>query len=442
VELGWGGYWAWDAVENASLLPWFTGTALMHSLIVQQRRGTMKVWNIWLIFVTFLLCIFGTYLTRSGIIQSVHTFQPSSVGPFILEMLRVGMAFSIGVIIWRRCLLKSEHKVDKLVSYEGAFIAGNVLLVIIMLTTMVGTIYPVLSSPFGDEPVTLGKEFYNNVVVPMAVLLAALMAVGPLLRYANATGALKRRLIAPGVAAVAAIIVAGVCSSAYMNEDFWKVSVQEKDFKAAGTLWMLVCAGVTAFTVTCIAEDIIRTAGALRWATIRRWGGQLVHIGMVMIVIGVAGSSIFKTKKTMALKVGDAQQIGKYNVRLESMEHIDKDNYHADEARIAVSTSGSAEFILAPQQRRYHSRPKKLFSEVDVYSTVFEDVYITRSGSTEDGKIVHIEVVVSLLLLWIWIGGIAMSLGSLVCLVSPGIRRTRSAASPDVSPEACSEVPQ
>jgi len=445
VELGWGGYWAWDAVENASLLPWFTGTALMHSLIVQQRRGTLKVWNIWLISLTFLLCIFGTYLTRSGVIQSVHTFQPSSVGPFILEMLRVGVAFSVGVIIWRRCLLKSERKVEKLFSYEGAFIAGSVLLTIIMLTTLVGTIFPVLSKPFAEDPVTLGKEFFNKAVVPMILLLAALMAAGPLIRYANAPGAVMRRLIAPGIVTAVAVIGAGFWSASHKNFEFlsaWSVGHIDFKFLSAGTIWMMVCAAIAAFTVACIVEDVIRTAGPLRWATIRRWGGQLVHLGMVMMVIGVAGSSIYKTEKTMALKAGDVKQIGKYNVRLEGQGCVDGDNYHAEEVRIGVSAPGIEEFILRPQRRKYHSRPKKHFSEVDFDTGPLEDVYVTFAGSTEDGEIVHVEVVINPLVLWIWIGGIAMSLGSLVCLVSPGARRSKTTAPPDIPPAVCPEVPQ
>lgn len=431
VELGWGGYWAWDPVENASLLPWLTGTALMHSLMIQQRRGMLKVWNAWLVPMTFLLCIFGTYLTRSGIIASVHAFPDSSVGKFFLMMLLLGIGISVGVIIWRRDLLKSEHKLDKLVSHEGAFMGGNVLLTIIMLTTLVGTIFPVLSKAFAEESVTLGEEFFNTVVVPMALLLAALMAVGPLLRYANAPGALRRRLIAPGITTVA--VVAGV--------GFWSVRYMDFKLLSAGTMWMMVSAAVAAFTVACIAEDVIRAAGALRQNTIRRWGGQLVHLGMIMIVVGVAGSSIYKTDKSLAMTPGQTEQFGKYKLRLDGLEEIKGVNYMGGEARIGVSAPGLDEIILRPQRRQYN-KSSKGNSEVAVRTGLAEDVYIILAGWK--GETVHIKVLINPLLSWIWIGGVSMSLGSLVCLVTPGRRRSKTPApaadTSDVSAAVCPEV--
>jgi cytochrome c-type biogenesis protein CcmF len=425
VELGWGGYWAWDPVENASLLPWLTGTALMHSLITQQRRGMLKVWNALLVPLTFLLCIFGTYLTRSGVIASVHAFPDSLVGGFFLMMLLAGIAVSVGVIIWRRDLLKSEHTLDKLVSYEGAFMMGNVLLTVIMLTTLVGTIFPILSKPFAEESVTLGEEFYNAVVVPMALLLAALMAVGPLIRYANAPGALTRRLIAPGIATVAAVVGVGAwCSH---------------------SPWALASAAVAGFTVACITEDFIRTLGAFRSSAIRRWGGQLVHLGMIMIVVGVAGSSLAPTEKTLALKAGQVEQVGEYKVRLDGLDEITEVNYIAGEARISVSGPGLDEVILRPQRRQYH-KSSKINSEVAVHTNLLEDVYVILAGWSKDRQTVHVQVLINPLLLWIWIGGIAMSIGAFVCLVSPGRRRSRvavsAAAPPDLPPAVRSEVSQ
>jgi len=420
VELGWGGYWAWDPVENASLLPWLTGTALMHSLIVQQRRGMLKVWNALLVPLTFLLCIFGTYLTRSGVIASVHAFPDSSVGQFFLMMLMAGIGVSVGVIIWRRDLLKPERKLDKLVSYEGAFMAGNVLLTVIMLTTLVGTIFPILSKPFAEEAVTLGEEFYNMVVVPMAILLAAVMATGPLLRYANAPGALTKRLIAPGITTVVAVVGVGLWFS--------------------HSPWALVSAAVAGFTVACVIEDFIRTLGAFRWSAIRRWGGQLVHLGMIMIVVGVAGSSIAPTEKTLALKTGQVEQVGEYKVRLDGLEEKEEVNYLAGEARIGVSGPGLDEIILRPQRRQYN-KSKKPNSEVAVHTNLLEDVYVILAGWSEDKETVHVKVLINPLLLWIWIGGIAMSLGSLVCLVSPGHRRSKAAVPSAIPVEISPEIP-
>ena len=289
-----------------------------------------------------------------------------------------------------------------------------------------------LRAPFSDEPVTLGEEFYNTVVVPMALLLAMLMAVGPLIRYANAPGALVKRLIAPGIAVVAAVLGAG----------FWSVHGTGADTQPASMAWAMGSAAVAAFTVTCITEDFIRTLGAFGRSAIRRWGGQLVHLGMIMIVVGVAGSSR-GTSKSLALKPGQVEQVGKYTVRSEGVEELAESNYIAGEAKIGVSSPGTDEIILRPQRRQYN-KSSKANSEVAVHTTLVEDVYVILSGW--QGETVHIKVLINPLLLWIWIGGIAMSLGSFVCLVTPGRRRSIEVVSPpvptDVPSTVCPEAPQ
>ena len=436
VELGWGGYWKWDPVENASLLPWLTGTALMHSLMLQQRRGTLKVWNAFLIPLTFLLCILGTYLTRSGVIASVHAFPDTEVGIFFLMMLIVGVVVSVGVIIWRLRLLKSERKLDKIVSYEGAFIGGNVLLTVIMLTTLVGTIFPILSKLFVKDSVTLGEEFYNTIVLPMALLLVVLMAFGPLLRYANATGAWAKRLVAPGIVTVAAIVGAG----------FWSAHVMGKGLVSSASAWMILSASVTAFTVACITEDFIRTLGVFGSFAIRRWGGQLVHLGMIMIVIGVAGSGIYSTEKPLLLQTGQVEQVGNYKVRMIGLDEIRGPNYVAQKAKIGISAPGLDEFILLPERRAYDNA-SQINKEVDLRTSLLEDVYVIFDDAIEGHKdMLRVRVLINPLLLWIWIGGIAMSVGSLVCLVTPGRRRSKNAIpaadTSDVPPAACPEAPQ
>jgi cytochrome c-type biogenesis protein CcmF len=436
VELGWGGYWKWDPVENASLLPWLTGTALMHSLILHERRGTLKVWNAFLIPVTFLLCIFGTYLTRSGVIASVHAFPQSEVGKFFLIMLVIGIVVSLGVTAWRFRLLKSERKFDKIVSYEGAFIGGNVLLTVIMLTTLVGTIFPVLGKLFVKDSVTLGEEFYNTIVLPMALLLAAIMAFGPLLRYANKPGAWAKRLVAPGIAAVVAGVAAG----------FWSAHVMDKGLVSSASVWMILSAAVTAFTVVCITEDFIRTLGVSGRSAIRRWSGQLVHLGMVMIVIGVAGSGIFSIEKPLLLQSGQVQQVGKYKVRMIGLEMTQRANYLAQTARIGISAPSGDEFILAPERREY-TNASQINKEVDLRTGLREDVYVIFDDAIAGHQdMVRVRVLINPLLLWIWIGGIAMSVGSLVCLVTPGRRRSKNAIPAadtfGVSSAACQEAPQ
>ncbi|MCK4275626.1 MAG: cytochrome c biogenesis protein CcsA, partial [Phycisphaerae bacterium] len=280
VELGWGGYWTWDPVENASLFPWFTATALLHCLIVQKRRGMLKVWAFAMAALTFILCIFGTYLTRSGVIASKHVFQGAASDWSFLGLIAVSLAVTIAVLIWRRGLLKTERPLDRLISLEGGVLAGNVLLVLMMAATLIGTIFPLISklaievANLSDKtPRTLAAGFYNTVVLPMALAMAALMGTAPLLRFARARGTLLRRLIPPTAAtliAVFAVIVLG-----------------------GGSLWTVASVAVSVFAVVAIIDDFGKTlwarlkgsergflatvAGVMR-ANMRRYGGQLVHL--------------------------------------------------------------------------------------------------------------------------------------------------------------------
>ena len=239
VELGWGGYWAWDPVENASLLPWLTTTALLHCLIAQQRTGGMlKAWGAGLAISSFLLCIFGTYLTRSGVVASVHSFPRSPIGWFFLVMLVAGSVGSAGVMVWRRGLLNSDRRIEGLLSREGAFLAASALLVVMMLATLAGTIFPVLAKPFTHRPVTVGPEFYNTVVLPMGLALAALMALAPLLGPAEGATRPGRRFFLPALAAAHAAVLAGILGD-------WSP-------------WMMGCAAVAGFAALAIGQDLVR----------------------------------------------------------------------------------------------------------------------------------------------------------------------------------------
>ena len=424
VELGWGGYWAWDPVENASLLPWLTGTALLHSLIVQQRRGMLKTWNAALVATTFLLCVFGTYLTRSGVIASVHAFPESRIGQFFLALLLAALAGSVGVILWRRRLLKSDHRIEKLLSREGAFLAANVLLVVMMLTTLVGTIFPLLSAPFSKTPATLEAGFYNTAVVPMGVALVALMSLGPLLDVFASGQHVAGRLVLPVVGAIAAAGAALALGG--LN------------------LWMLACAAVAGFTVLALGDAFVRAIvrraarreqGALRAAgqLLRdhpgQYGGKLVHLGVAAIVLGVAGSSLFSTKDAWDVPVGTSVRIGRYTLRLDELQETRHANFLAVEAVVTLTAPGGREQVLRPQRRRY-DKSQQFNTEVAIRSGLIEDVYLTLAGWKDQGKVARVEAIVNPLVSWIWLGGIAMTLGSAVCLLPPRARRTQPADVP------------
>jgi cytochrome c-type biogenesis protein CcmF len=435
IELGWGGYWAWDPVENASLLPWLTGTALMHSVMVQQHRGMFKLWNALLIVSTFLLCIFGTYLTRSGVIESVHSFGESPIGMFFLVFLGVCVLLSLGVIVTRHALLKSEHEVQGLMTREGAFLALNVLLVLMTLTTLVGTIFPVLSGAVIDEPISVGQSFYNKAVIPMSLALLAVMSVGPLLGYGkDATKQLFRSLVVPGIAGAVAVVAAVV----------WGLT----------NPWALICTAITTVAVFSIVSGMIQAVRQRRkiedkegplTATLRvidsnhrRYGGQFVHLGVVMLMVGVAGSSLFSTKQTFQLTAGESGELNGYTVTRGELNQFRQANFTAVEAHVTLTPTdpadGGAELSLHPQLRFYdksmggeHEHPS---AHVALNSTLARDIYMTLAGWEDDGKLIALEAIINPLVAWIWIGTIVMTLGAVFCLVPRLMKETAQAHAP------------
>jgi cytochrome c-type biogenesis protein CcmF len=423
VELGWGGYWAWDPVENASLLPWLTSTALLHSIMVQQHRGMFKRWNVSLLFLTFLLCIFGTYLTRSGVIDSVHAFGGSLLGAFFLVFLVLLGLGCLGLFAWRYRALAPEHELEGLISREGAFLLGNVLLMIMMATTLTGTIFPLLSAPFASDPITVKPPFYNRVVAPMGILLVGLMTLGPVLAFGRAAaGKIARSLVAPGAGAV--LVTALVA------------------FKWTTNSWALVCVGLTALGTLTVIVALGRSVSARRRSTgeglfraairlidrdHRRYGGQLAHLGVMMVVIGVAGSSLFGFDQTYRLQPGETVDAGRYRVTLEGLDEVREVNFTAVQARVTLSGPDGEVAALQPQQRFYDTWKDEPNTEVAILSSWREDVYVSLAGWEDGGAVSAIQVRINPLVLWIWIGGIVMTLGALLSMLPPLLLRTARA---------------
>jgi cytochrome c-type biogenesis protein CcmF len=415
VELGWGGYWAWDPVENASLLPWLTGTALLHSMMVQQQRGMLKAWNVILIALSFVLCIFGTYVTRSGIVDSVHTFGKSLVGTFFLVFLLGTIVVSAGLILVRRRLLGAEHRLETFWGREGAFLTMNVLLVVMTGVTTVGTIFPVISNAISGRAVSVNQSFYNRAVVPMGIALMALMAFGPLLTYGkSAAENFKKHLAAPLIGGAVAAVTLGIA---------WHV----------GHPWALATAFVVGVAAVSVVWDLVTTVArrvkgghenpALALIrTIdgnhRRYGGQTVHVGMLMLMVGVAGSSLYGTKNTVQLTPGDSKELtGGWVVKLEKIGEVRGGNYIAVEATVNVTDPrGGVAQTLRPQ-RRFYDKEENSNSEVANWSTLRRDAYVTLAGWEDGGRVVALEVFVNPLVAWMWIGGIVMTAGGLLCLL-------------------------
>lgn len=411
VELGWGGYWAWDPVENASLLPWLTGTALLHSIMVQQHRGMFKKWNATLIAGTFILCIFGTYLTRSGVIDSVHSFGKSLVGTFFLVFLTISILLSVAIIAARARLLKAEQEMEGLIGREGFFLATNVLLVGMTVITLIGTIFPLISSAVSGEQVTVSASFYNKVVAPLGLLLVALMSVGPALAYGkDAAARFVRGVAGPVLIAVIVVIIAAILG--------------------LRNIWALIATAITACALANIVVDLViatlsqarlhqenplRALVRLLDGNHRRYGAQIVHTGIIMIVVGITGSSLFSQKDTFALKPGESVPFAGRTLKLVDAKPVAGVNFQALEATLVLTDAANEQISLAPQIRQY-DKAEQPNSQVSIRSNWREDVYVTLAASDGRGG-VTIQAIVNPLVSWIWTGGVILTIGAIIGLL-------------------------
>jgi len=407
VELGWGGYWAWDAVENASLLPWLAGTALLHTMVAQRQRDLYKRWNVFLAATSFILCILAAYITRSGIVQSVHAFEKSNVGIFLLVFLSLTILLTIVAVArsWRS--LRTDRPVLNLVSREGALLSAAVLLVIITTITLVGTLWPALGGDKKPTPV-----FYNRYVLPFGLLLTALMGLGPILSYGeNMTRKLRRLLTLPIILAV--VTIAGLLSMRYFR--IWAL--------ASGAAVAVVIGGILSDLLPSIrsrqqntGENILVSAFRLLFNNHQRYGAQLAHVGMAMIVIGVAGSSLYPVEQFVQLAKHASAQVGNYSITLDDAGMTKGENYIAVEARVKVMPPSGHDFELRPQQRKYY-KWRERNTEVDFRTSWRHDFYVSIADWNDDLSLVALRVLINPLVLWIWAGGIVLTLGGLICII-------------------------
>lgn len=410
VELGWGGYWAWDPVENASLLPWLTMTAALHTVMAQRWGGVLKRWNAGLMAGTFLLCIVATYLTRSGIVQSVHAFAGGMVDRYFLGFLLAAVVAAEGMLAWRWRMLASERELGGLVSREGILLAGSALLVVMMLTTLVGTIFPVLSGALGMAGVSVGPEFYNAVVGPMGLAVAALMAISPVLAPRKGAKEIGGALVGPAVAAVAGL---GIAAALGVRGG-----------------WALGTTGVVVLAVVTIAAELARAAECSRRGdeTVigagvrlvaenhRKYGGQMAHLGLMLLIVGVVGSSVFKQDHTLQMKAGQTVQIGRYSLEFAGLRQLRAGNYDTVEALVRVTDAKGRVAELRPE-KRFYFKTEQPVSEVAIRSSWREDLYVVLAGWEAGGEVAAIGVTVNPLVGYVCLGAAVMAVGGVVCLV-------------------------
>jgi cytochrome c-type biogenesis protein CcmF len=413
--LGWGGYWGWDPVENASLLPWLSGTAFLHSVMMQEKKGMMKVWNIVLISATFFLCILGTFMTRSGFVESVHAFARSDIGKYFVTFLALGIAATIYLILDRLDYLKSEAQLESVISRESSFLFNNLILLASCFAVLWGTLFPTISEAFGSR-ISLDAEWYNRLMVPIGLFLLLLTGVGPLFAWRRTSvESLRKNFQWPGIAAlvlVVALVAAG------MRHPYALISFGFCLFVAL-TVIMEFYKGARSIGAK-NDMNLLRATVELTHRNTRRYGGYLVHMGIVLIFIGVTGHA-FNLNEVKELNKGDAMQIGAYNLKMVDLEQGENENYQWHRATMQVTKNGDPLGTLEPE-KRFYKASKQGTSEVGVRSRLNEDLYLNFGGMSDDNQRAVIQAYVLPLVTWIWIGGLVLIGGTLVCLVPSKIK--------------------
>ncbi|HEY6414529.1 MAG TPA: heme lyase CcmF/NrfE family subunit [Edaphobacter sp.] len=434
--LGWGGYWGWDPVENASLMPWLTGTAFLHSVMMQEKRGMMKSWNVWLIFSTFLLTILGTLLTRSGIVSSVHAFAQSSIGDWFYGFIIIVFAVCLFTFFKQKDHLKSENKLESLVSRESSFLFNNMVLLAACFTVLWGTLFPVLSEYVQGSKVTVGAPFYNRVNLPIGLFLLFLTGIGPLLAWRSTSlRSIRRNFILPGIAMGVALV--GLIASGVHP---WSAG---DDMQAE--IFSLITFSLAAGVITAIASEFLRGASVVRTQTgknwfastillvrrnTRRYGGYLVHFGIVVMFIGIAGGA-FNQSREQEMGFGDEMRMGPYRLVCQSFTQDSNPNFDTEYALLDVYKNGKKITQLAPEKRFYQAS-QQTSTIVANHSTLQNDLYVIYEGKNPDTDKPIIKVFLNPLMNWIWIGVGIVVLGTLVALVP---NMTRAAAKARVTAE-------
>jgi cytochrome c-type biogenesis protein CcmF len=419
--LGWGGYWAWDPVENASLLPWLTGTAFLHSVMIQERREMLRVWNLSLIILTFALTLFGTFLTRSGIITSVHAFAGApGIGTAFLVMIALTLLGSFGLIAARSEKLASPAQLESLVSRESAFVLNNVVLLAATFSVAFGTVYPLVSEAVRGVKASVGAPYFNFVNFPILVVVLLLMGVGPLIAWRRASlDHLRRNFLLPAASALLVVVVLAVLGVRHAQ--------------------VLLIVALSAFVIATVVHDLWRGTGARRQTdggrfpalgqllvrNHRRYGGFLVHLGVVVLFVGVAGSSGYGTHLERSVGKGETLSIGRYRLVYEGLSQSAAGTHVAVTAGFAVRNSDTPAGRLEPAKLFYPSQQQPV-ARVAVRSSWREDLYLILTDFAGDGSRVTVKAMVNPLLVWLWIGGFMMTAGTAWALL-PDRRTGRTA---------------
>ncbi len=425
-ELGWGGYWAWDPVENAAFFPWLMTSALIHSILIQERRGMLKRWNVALMIGSFVLTIFGTYITRSGLIESVHTFAQSDIGDYFLTFLIAVTTFSVSLFLWRWKDLKGEQQLDSAASREAAFILNNWLLVVMTVVVLFGTMWPKVKEYFFGQEVAIGPPWFNRWMVPLGILLLLLMGIGAIIPWRRTTWAsFKRQFMAPisATAVLSPLLILG-----YWFGRGEGLGVTPTPLDSAYAILTVVFA---IFATAVMVADVWRavdarqrkhdeSVGTALWIMLqkqrRRYGGYIVHIGIVCAFVAFAGNAL-KIEQDVSLQPGQQFEIADYTM---TYEGLTQDTSHEDRDLIigklrAVQDDGTV-YDMRPGKAIFHASPNMPTSEIDIKSTPLEDVYVALVNFDGQTQTAAFKVFIAPFTWWFWLGGTILLFGALICL--------------------------
>lgn len=422
--LGWGGFWGWDPVENAMLMPWLTGTAFLHSVMITEKRGMLKQWNMILIILTYSLVLFGTFITRTGVVSSVHAFSKSALGPVFIAFIGLTFIGSLNLLFSRWYTLKSEHGLESFLSREAIFVLQNMIFLAITFAVFWGTIFPMISELFTGAKITVGPPYFKQVTGPLFAILVLLMGVAPLFAWRKQTvQRLGRAILIPFVFS---IVIAGVWGYSHR--------MHPGSYFALWLVSFVILSILFEFWKGILAR--VRSRGESPWVALRkiishnhrRYGSYIIHLGVVMIALGFIGDSYFKEETQGSLSIGEILQVGDYDLRFDNVSYYEgSDGREILDASTTLFKNGEVISQLNPR-RDYYVVQQQPISVPGVYSTLGADVYVLLVGWEEISyEKATFKIYLNPLINWIWIGGLMMILGTMVATwSSPGLQRSTS----------------
>ncbi len=420
--LGWGGYWAWDPVENAAFMPWLVMTAYLHSVMIQERKDMLKVWNLALIGMAFGLTLFGTFITRSGVISSVHSFTQSGLGPYFLGFLITAAVLYTGLLLFRVKSLRTPAEFESYLSREAAFLFNNLVLVGIAFAVFWGTLFPVLSEAVRGVKITVGPPFFDKVNAPLALALVFLMGVGPLIAWRRSSlDTVAKTFAAPVIFGA----VTGICAFIAGLREWYVLTALSLGAFALGTVFVEFRRGVSARRHM-VSENPARAFVNLVAKNNRRYGGYIIHIGVVMAFVGIVASSFFKTEVKKSLKQGDSFQVGSYELEFLGLSQNETSHLETISARLELLRDGKPIVLMQPA-KLFYKRPQQPATSVAIRSTPAADLYVVLAGIDDATGLTTFQVFLTPLVFWLWAGGLIMALGTVVAMW-PNVRERAAIA--------------